>query len=139
MSTQSFSVTSDSELTSRVRTITGYDDTSDEVPQSDMTDLVDVAKADVFSETDTTEWYSDHHMGEVLVYTLCVKAKLRVENYSVSQWSLGNESVTTLNAVPDEEGQLQFWIGKIEDNMDDSPVTDEGGSGVAELTSTYNW
>lgn len=139
MSTQKFSVTSDSETIDRVRTITGYDDVPDELTQSDMSNLLDAAKSKVFKDANTTAWYSDHNMGEVLVYTLSVMAKFRVENYSVGKWSLGNESVSTLNANPDEEGQLNFWFSEINENLDDSDETDSGGTGVAELTSTYNW
>lgn len=124
---------------SRVRTITGYDDVPDELQQGDMSNLLDASKAKVYKDADTTAWYEDHNMGEVLVYTLAVMAKLRVENYSVEQWSLGNESFTTLNANPDEEGQLNFWLGEINDNLDESDETDSGGTGVPELTSTYNW
>lgn len=139
MSTQDFSVTSDSEVTSRVRTITGYDDQPDELPQADLSSLLDAAKSKVYSDSETTAWYSDHNMGEVLVYTLAIISKLRVENYSVKKWSLGNESITTLNANPDEEGQLNFWLDIINNNLDESDETDSGGTGVPELTSTFNW
>lgn len=139
MTTQSFSVTSDTETMNRVRTITGYDDVPDELPQGVLTNLIDAAKAKIYSEAESTAWYSDHFMGEVLVYTLAVMSKLRVENYSVQKWSLGNESVTTLNANPEEEGQLMMWIDIINNNLEESDETEVGGSGVPELTSTFNW
>lgn len=139
MSTQSFSVTSDSDVITRVRIITGYDDQPDEIPQTTMSGLLDAAMAKLYSDIQTTAWYSDHNIGQALVYTLCIMSKLRVENYSVKKWSLGNESLTTLNANPDEEGQLQEWNDEINDNLEDSDEASITGDGVAELTSTYNW
>lgn len=139
MSTQSFSVTSDSETRTRVRTITGYDDTVDEIPQATLSNLLDAAKAKVYSDADTTAWYSDHHMGQVLVYTLCIQSKLRVENVSTKSWSLGNESITALTADADVEGQLNEWNDEINENLGDSDETESGGSGVAQLTVAYDW
>lgn len=139
MNTQPFTVTSDTDLVDRVRFITGYEDDPKELPSSDMDGLIQAAKSDVYSEAETTEWYDEHHLSEVLVYTTCIKCKLHIENYSVSKWSIGNESVSTLQAVPDEEGQLMEWYSEVEDNLDDSPETDSGGTGVPELSSTFNW
>lgn len=139
MTTKSFSVTTDTETIARVRTITGYDDTVDEISQATLSNLLDAAKAKVYSDADSTAWYSDHHMGQVLVYTLCIQSKLRVENVSTKSWSLGNESITALTADPDVEGQLNEWNNEINENLGDSPETDSGGHGVAQLTSTYNW
>lgn len=139
MSTQTFSVTSDNEVEQRFRTLTGYDATENEVPITVFDGILQAAKAKVYGETGSTNWYSDHHLGEVLVYTTAVIGKQRIENYSVEKWSIGSHSVTT--TADDEESVLiQTWIDIINDNVENSDETDgSAGSLTPKWSGNYNW
>lgn len=138
MSTQSFSVTSDNEVEARFRTITGYDDTDDEVPLTVFDGILQAAKAKVYGDTGSTNWYADHHLGEVLVYTCAIIAKHRVENYSVAQWSIGNHSVTT-TADSDESALIQQWLDIINNNIGESDETDGSAGMTPKWSGNYNW
>lgn len=134
--TKSFDITSDSELKSAVRAETSYEDTSDELPDSQLTDLIDRAKHRVFLETNSDAWYSDSGLGFVLVAYTCMRAKAAVENAAIQQYSLGDESVTLRNADPDTSQQINQWAMDVQIGLDASDLDSEQSPQMTN-TSSY--
>jgi hypothetical protein len=98
-----YDITSNTELDERVRAETGYEDTPDELPQSDLETLRANAKLVLATDAGVDDgWYTDRGLGLALLGVTCVKAKARVENYSVSSWSLGGGDVSI--EVEDSDG-----------------------------------
>lgn len=90
-----YEITSDTELDERVRAETGYDDTPDELPQADLDTLRANAKLRLAVDGGVDDgWYDERALGMALLGVTCIKAKARVENYSVSSWSLGGGDVS---------------------------------------------
>jgi len=109
MSTSLYDVTSDSELKTRVRALTGYEDTPDELSGTDLDSLVNAAKHRLAVQTGSENWYSDSAMGMALVGTTCIIAKSAVENYSVSSWTIGDQTIDVNGAGNVEQAQFQQW------------------------------
>lgn len=107
----SYSVTSDSELRTRVRALTGYEDTADELSHSDLDEIAAQAKQSIAVEYGTDTWYSDEGIGMALVGTTCIFAKAAIENYSVSSWSVGDQTIDVQGAGQTEQAQFEFWAG----------------------------
>lgn len=101
--------TTDAELKTAVRAETQYEDTTDELPDSDLDTLVERAKAKVELETGSSKWYSDDGLGFALVAYTCMRAKAAMENATIERYTLGDHSVTVHNADPDTSQQIQQW------------------------------
>lgn len=137
---QPFSLTSDSEVEERVRTLTGYEDTSEELPSSDFSTasenegVLGAAKAKIYTDVGLDDWYTDHHVGEALAYTAAILAKDRLENYTVESWTIGNgaESVEVRDASPGDSRQIESWANEVEQSLAKSSKTD--GTGIPRLT-----
>lgn len=114
--------TSDSDVKTAVRAETQYADNVDELPDSELSTLIERAKHRVALETGSTAWYSDSGMGLVLIAYTCMRAKAAVENAAIVSYSLGDESVQLRNATPETSQQIQQWADDVRVGMSASSV-----------------
>jgi hypothetical protein len=121
------SVSDESELKSLTRSLTGYEDTQDELPQGDLDDLITVAAMEVYNEGGSDKWFTDTGLGQALLFTLCIYAKARVENYSVSSWTVGDQTINVQNAGDEDQVQFTRWAQAANDGIEASE----------EVTTTY--
>lgn len=120
---ESFSVTSDTELKDRVRSATDYADDSEEgIADSDLDNIIKDAKSKVFLETRSKSWYTNDGLGFALIAYTCMRAKAQVENFAISSYELGNESVTTRNATPEQSQQIQQWADDVRTGLNASEL-----------------
>lgn len=109
--------TTDSELKSIVRGETSYDNTSDELPDTQLDTIIARAKGKVELTTGTDSWYSDDGLGYALGAYTCMRAKAAVENVPLSGYSLGDERVSFNADDPETSQQLQQWAGDVRDGL----------------------
>lgn len=133
----SYEITSDRELMSRVRGLTGYEDMPDELPIQELESIVETAKLNVDLEYGSTDWYSDKGLGLVLLGTTCIYAKAQVENYSVQSYSIGDESVEVQDAGPEDSAQFQTWANLVSEGAKNSDSVDTSFSASMTNTSDY--
>ena len=120
---ETFSISDDSELKTRVRSATGYEDDEDEgILTSDLDNIIKDAKAKVFLETNAKKWYTDDGLGFALLAYTCMRTKAQVENFAISKYSLGNESVTTRNATEEQSQQIQQWADDVRTGLNASEL-----------------
>lgn len=129
--------TSDSELRSRVRSETQYADNADELPQSDLDNLIEVAKGKVELETGSSNWYSDDGLGFALSAYTCMRCKSAVENIPLANYSLGDENVTFRTSDPDDSQQLQQWAEDVSTGLNASDIDTSGTKIKPRNTSGY--
>jgi hypothetical protein len=129
-------IQSDSDLRDAVRAETSYDDTEDELPQSQLDTLIDRAKHRVSVETGSEQWYSDDGLGLVLVAYTCMRTKSSMENFAIEEYSLGNQDITTRNADPEDSQQIQQWAEDVRVGLDRSTV-DESPTPKPRNTAHY--
>lgn len=115
-----YAVETEDELKSLARSITGYEDTQDELPAGHLDDLVTVAAMSVFNETGSDQWFADSGLGQALLFTLCIRTKERVENYSVSSWSVGDQTINVQNAGEEDQAQFVNWAQQVNDGLEAS-------------------
>lgn len=101
----------DSELRQAVRADTSYDDTSDELPQSQLNDIIDQALARLQLETSTNEStiYGDDGLSFALAAYTKMRSKAAVENASLEGYSIGAEDVDFKDVDPEDSAQYQMW------------------------------
>lgn len=128
--------TTDSELETAVRAETSYEDNADELPSSQLTNIIERAKARVELETGSNSWYSDDGLGFALVAYTCMRAKSAVENIPLRSYSLGDTDVTFSQADPDDSIQLQQWAEDVKVGLDASSVDSSQGATMTN-TSSY--
>ncbi|UBF23166.1 hypothetical protein M1M34_gp015 [Haloarcula tailed virus 2] len=120
---ESFSITSDPELKTRVRSATDYNDDEDEgILDSDLDNIIKDAKSKVFLETGSKAWYTDDGLGFALIAYTCMRTKAQVENFAISSYTLGNETVNTRNATPEQSQQIQQWADDVRTGMNASEL-----------------
>jgi len=112
--------TTDSELTTIVRDETSYDDTADELPQSQLDTIIERAKAKIELTTGSSKWYADDGLGFALSAYACMRAKAAIENVPLSGYSLGDERVSFNADSPDDSQQLNQWAADVADGLDAS-------------------
>jgi hypothetical protein len=115
----------DTELKDKVRAETSYDDTADELPTTQLDELVGQSKAYVELSTGSDAWYRDDGLGFALVAYTCMRVKSAVENISLSSYTLGDEQVSFDTDDPEDSQQLESWaddvvVGLSASNVDDS-------------------
>lgn len=110
----------DSELRQRVRDRTSYEDTADELPQSQLEGIVDSAKSRLELEASTDAWYSDDGITFSLVAYTCMRAKAAVENVPLDGYSIGDEEVSFDSEEPDDSAQYQQWAEDVRVGLDSS-------------------
>lgn len=128
--------TSDSELKTIVRDETSYEDTSDELPDSQLDTIIARAKGRVELETGSSAYYSDDGLGFALAAYTCMRAKSAVENISLRSYSLGDTDVTFAHTDPEDSLQLQMWAEDVRVGLDASSLDSSQGP-VMKNTSDY--
>lgn len=122
----------DSELRDVVRAETSYENTDDELPQSQLDNLIERSKAKLELETGVNSWYSNDGIGFALVAYTCMRAKAAVENISMSSYSIGAEDVEFHHADPEDNMQMQQWADDVNTGLDATDVDDSGNLQMAD-------
>lgn len=118
--TQPFQLTDDTELKAAVRDATSYDDTQDQLPESQLDGNVADAKRDMYIETGSSEWYSDLAYGQALKAWTQIVAKAAVENINIESFSIADEQISLSNASRDQSQQIQLWLSQASTALDKS-------------------
>lgn len=118
----SWDLTSDSELRTAVRAQTQYEDSSKELPQSELDTLVERAKHRLYLETNDSSWYSDSGLGLALLGYTCMRAKSAMENIPLDSYSLGDEDVSFDADDEMDSIQMQMWAEDVRAGLDASAV-----------------
>jgi len=100
---------SDADTLSLVRALTLYEDSTDEVTQSELQTHLRVAKMRLKTKTDSDSFYVDDGLGQALVATTAIVAKAAIENYSVDSWDLGAGSIDVSGAGDTDNAQFNEW------------------------------
>lgn len=117
----------DDDVFDAVRDETSYDDTSDELPSSQLEGILERAKHRVALETGSDRWYSDSGLGMVLIAYTCMRAKAAVENVPLSNYSIGDESVSFDADSPEDSAQYQQWADDIRAGLNASDLDSSSG------------
>lgn len=118
----SYDITSDNELETAVRAETLYDDVDDELPSSDLGQIVDNTKMLVHAKTGSDQWYNDRGLGLVLFGLVCARAKAAVENLPIQRLSLDPVSIEARSSSGDSI-QLTQYEQYVSEGMSSSTVT----------------
>jgi len=117
-----YDITTDDDLYSSVRAETGYKDNTDELPKSKLQTLVNDAKLLLSVRFEETDFYHSRPLTLVLLGTVCIKAKARMENAHIKSWDFGGGSVVAKTS-DDDELQVQryeTWINTGVSEMEDT-------------------
>lgn len=133
-----YAITSDTELKDAVRDMTSYDDTGDELPESQLDGLVNKAKRDMHVKTGEDGWYNDLGYGNALTAHLAIVSKAAVENINISSYSIGDESMSLMNADPEDSQQIQQWAADVKSGLDNSDLNLSDGSQL-KLSNTASY
>lgn len=114
----------DDDVKTIVRAETGYEDTVDELVETDLDTLVERAKGRVELRTGADTWYSDDGLGFALGAYACMRAKAAMENVSLSSYRFGQEEVSFTTSDADTNQQLQQWAEDVRVGLDASAVDD---------------
>lgn len=128
--------TTDSEVKDAVRSETSYEDTTDELPDSQLSDIIERAKGRMELETGSSAYYSDDGLGFALVAYTCMRAKAAVENISLRSYSLGDTDLTFKDTDPESSMQLEQWAQDVKVGLDGSDLDSSQGP-VMKNTSGY--
>lgn len=112
----------DEELKTIVRDETSYDDSEDELPESQLDTVVERAKGKLEMTTGSDAWYSDDGLGFALAAYAAMRAKSAVENVPLSGYSIGDEQVSFDSADPETSQQLSMWADDVTDGLDASDL-----------------
>lgn len=129
-----FVPTSDKAVKRLVRTVTDYSDDADQLPEATLDELLDVAKLRLYNEVGADEFYDDSGLGQALVFTVAILAKARIENYSVTSWSIGDQRIDTSGVRDGDAEQFQRWTQMVADGIS---ASDDGGPGAPSSTTEY--
>jgi len=129
----SYDITTDDELTTRVRALSQYADDPQELPSGELSTLVADAKREIHLRTDSNKWYDDasgtlqdRGLTQALLGLTLVKAKNAVENYSVSAWDVLGQTINVTGVADTDASQFEKWIGMMDEGLAKSSQTDEG-------------
>lgn len=114
------------ELIELVRALTGYDDTADQLPQDQLTSLVQIAQLRLANKADD-DFFTDAGLGQALLGYTAILAKAEVENYSVSGYTIGATSIDTSGAGRDDAAQLKRWATLVREGLDESAAYEASG------------
>lgn len=119
-----FAITDDATLKERVRTATGYEDSEEEVTDTELDTHVSDAKADLYARTDSQTWYDDTAYGQSLKWWTCIIVKAAVENIVIEEYTLGGgaESISYHDADPQSSQQIDMWADAVARNLDNADV-----------------
>jgi hypothetical protein len=119
-----------SELKSRVRSKTLYDDSPQELQSSELDNLVHDAMLRLDSEAGVSSFFADVHVQRAILYASCIEAKAAIENYSVDSWDVGAGRIDVSGAGDPDQFQFQDWADQVaaglaksdEATVDDMPT-----------------
>lgn len=117
----------DAELKDIVRAETSYEDTADELPSTQLDAIVERAKAKTELETGSDAWFTDNGLGFALAAYTSMRAKAAVENFSLSNYSMGDEQVGFASDDPEDSQQIQQWADDVKTGLDASGVDEQQG------------
>lgn len=120
--TFNFEISSIEELKARVWQATSYEDSPDELPETQLESLIKDAQLKVYLKTGSDQWFTDPGLGLVLFAYTCMRAKAAIENFAIVRYAIGDETVTTRNADPDDSQQIQMWAEDVRDGLNASSV-----------------
>lgn len=126
---------SDSELYARVRDETSYEDTQDELPQSQLQGIAEIAKGRLELEVGTDQWYSDDGIGFALGAYTAMRAKAAIENVPLASYSIGDEQVSFDDDSVDDSAQYQQWAEDINVGLNASEIDEPQGPTLQNSTS----
>lgn len=132
----SYSITGDADLKTKVRGLTLYEDTADELDATTLSTQIDIAKLRVKNKTDSDSWYSDDGLGQVLLGVTAILAKNAMENYSVSSWSIGDQVIDVNGAGDRDQSQFEDWNDMVLEGLQATNVTIDTGPSPSN-TSSY--
>jgi len=130
---ETFDITTDTELQSALRTETAYD--TDILPPDDTEGLISSAKRELALKADITNFYDDRGTAVALLGLLCAKAKGRVENQPVQVKNLGTEDVT-FRTTDGSSLQLQQYEDMVQLGLSNADNTDTDTASLR-LTNTH--
>ncbi len=127
---------SDIDLKDVVRSLTMYEDSRDELPESDLDSQIRAAKIRLSTklDQDPTDWYSDNGLSTALLGTTLILAKCAVENYSITRWDIGGQYIDVSGKGDTDTPQLNEWNQMIADGLEDA---DMYSTQVPSFTKTY--
>lgn len=117
----------DSELKTIVRDETSYENTEDELPDTQLDTIVERSKGKVELTTGSSAWYSDDGLGYALAAYTSMRAKAAVENVALSGYSIGDEQVSFDADDPEDSQQLQQWANDVQDGLEASDADQSVG------------
>lgn len=129
-------VTDDRDVKDRVYASTNYEDSTDELPETQLDTLLDISKGRMVNDVGTDKWYTERPLGDALVAYTCMRCKAAIENFAISGYTMGDETVQTRNADPDDSQQIQMWAEDIQAALNKSSV-DSSTSQKMRNTSGY--
>jgi hypothetical protein len=129
-------ISSERELKFKIREITGYENTDDELPESTLDSVISASKLELELETGHTAWYSDKGLGFALLYLSCIKAKERIENYTVTEWDIGNETIDVSDVADEDSVQFKNWSRNVNKGVRKSKKT-ANSADLFSNTSSY--
>jgi hypothetical protein len=119
--------TDDTELKEIVRDETSYENTADELPDDQLGTIIERAKGRMELDTGSSAWYSDDGLGFALAAYACMRAKSAVENFSLSNYSIGDESVSFRDESPEDSQQIQQWAEDVKVGLEASDKDEKVG------------
>jgi len=117
-----FQLTTDDDLLTAVRDAVSYDDTPDELPQTQLEGLLNDAKRDMYIKTGSKGWYDDVAYGQALKGWTQILSKAAVENINIASYSIADEEISLRNADPDSSQQIQLWMEQVNMALDKSEL-----------------
>lgn len=118
------SIDSLSDLRARVRATTLYEDSPDELPQSDLDSLIENAQLRLSNRTGSTNWYSDNGLSQALLYASAIEAKASLSNFTVTRWDIGAGEIDVSGASDTDQAQFQLWADWVAQGLSSSDSED---------------
>jgi hypothetical protein len=112
-----FELNSDRDLEERVRSITGYSDTVDEMPRHELDDIIRNCKLEISNEVGSDNFFVDTGLQQALIYLTALRCKQRVENVIVTSFELGNQSVDLEDASDADQIQFSRWATAVDEGI----------------------
>lgn len=122
-----FAPTDDSDVRSLARTLTQYD--TDELSKDDLDGHIQMSKLEIYNELDieSDDFFTDSGLGQALIASTAIFAKLAVENYSVTRWQVADQEIETDGMSDEESGQLQRWGDLYQSGIRKSDLSSSSG------------
>lgn len=129
-----YQLSSDADLKTVVRGLTMYEDTTDELPESDLDTQIRAAKIKLDSQVESTDWYSDNGLSKALLGATLIYAKCAVENYSITRWDIGGSYIDVSGKGDTDVPQFNEWAKLVSEGLQESS---QHSSQVPSFSKTY--